>query len=131
MAKLLRDEGGMLADLERLKQLETVETEQACRDVVEWMIRCLEAEEKAAAEEAARTAREAAEAAAKAAPEAPTKEEAEEQALGSKPLGKGMEKIVAALESDCAHCGKTIPKGEKCMWSPGSGLYHVDCVQGA
>ena len=75
--------------------------------------------------------REAAEAAAQAAPEAPTKEETEEQALGSKPLGKGMEKIVAALESDCAHCGKTIPKGEKCMWSPGSGLYHVDCVQGA
>jgi uncharacterized coiled-coil protein SlyX len=63
MAKLLREEGGMLADLDRLKQLEAVETEQACKDVVEWMIRCLEVEQAAAAEEAARRAREAAEAA--------------------------------------------------------------------
>ena len=63
MAKLLRDESGMLADLERLKQLEAVETEQACQDAVEWIIRCLEAERIAAAEEAARLAREAAEAA--------------------------------------------------------------------
>lgn len=63
MAKLLSDEGGMLADLKRLKQLEAVETEQACKDAVEWMIRCLEVEQKVAADEAARLAREAAEAA--------------------------------------------------------------------
>ena len=77
----------------------------------------------------------AAEAAAKAAPVASATAEAATEAgepsLGEKPLGKGMEKIVSALESDCAHCNKTIPKGEKCMWSPGSGLFHVDCVQGS
>jgi hypothetical protein len=84
-------------------------------------------EEKEAVELAA-----TADAAAKAAPvAAATAAAAVENTTGDKPAAKGMEKIVAALESDCAHCDKTIPKGEKCMWSPGSGLYHVGCVQGA
>jgi len=86
-------------------------------------------EEKEATERAA-----VADAAAMAAPVAAATAEVvldAEVATGDKPAGKGMEKIVAALESDCAHCDKTIPKGEKCMWSPGSGLYHVGCVQNA
>jgi len=45
------------------------------------------------------------------------------------PAGTKAEGIVAALDSTCGHCGKTIPKHSKCMWVAGVGTFHEDCVK--
>lgn len=32
-------------------------------------------------------------------------------------------------DSVCGACSKKVPKGSACVWIPGKGIYHEDCVE--
>lgn len=35
---------------------------------------------------------------------------------------------VAQAESQCAACGQSVPKGARCLWVKGAGVFHEDCT---